>query len=142
MDNEQARKSLQRLAEHLREQKLPSRPNAKPVKWATDAADAIESFLDGKVASLDIAFGVKRGRGRPLNPDIEERDKQIALDVFRLKLDGKPLSDNSVGDGAYTLIGEKYELSSKTIENIYSNYLIYAMSEEVFNGLLESSKGD
>src|SRR4051812_48775273 len=67
MKKVEGRELLTRLAEHLREQKLPVHDREVPLAWAQDAAAALELYLSGKAKSLDTAFGLIPSAGRPEN---------------------------------------------------------------------------
>lgn len=88
MSDQEAREILGRVAELLRKQQLPLPVNGEyvPVPWANKAAEAIESVLTGEVQSLDAAFKLKRGRGRPAD---DTRRETIARETNTLRRSGK-----------------------------------------------------
>jgi hypothetical protein len=84
MKEQEGRELLLRLAEIAGRQRLPGSKTALP--WAKKAAKAIKWYLDGRVSSLDVAFGQKRGQGRKPNPD---RRAKIARQAIAMRSQGK-----------------------------------------------------
>ena len=80
-EQQEARELLEKLAEHLRKQKLPTTVQGKAVSlpWAVKSAECIESYLNGDKNSLDEAFGLKRRKGRPSKPEYREKIARQAI---------------------------------------------------------------
>lgn len=117
----EGRALLMRLAEHLRKQRLPGR--AVSPSWAKAAADAVDGYLEGRTASLDAAFGQKRGAGRPANPDRKER---IALKAIQLRIDG--LSWSKVAEA---LRRDRIYCDESVIRDCVNEYRPRIVSEKV-----------
>lgn len=106
MNEDAGRKVLARLLEHLRGQQLPFPLSAQkkprkerhasdqrrnlpderwdgPPPWARPAIAALEKYLSGTAPSLDAAFGLKRGKGRPANPKRRESLVRKAMQMRR-----------------------------------------------------------
>lgn len=82
---------------------------------------AFEKYLSGEEMNLEKSLGLTR-RGRPANPDVEKRNKFVALDVMRLNKSGKPLLDNASEQGAFSTIADKFGLGETEVRDIYYEF--------------------
>ncbi len=85
------KQKFEQFVKELDELSFPTSPI--DLELATWVASAFHLYLDGKAKTLDKAFGLKRGVGRPTDP----ARKQIALKVFEAleknktnKIEGQP----------------------------------------------------
>ena len=96
---------------------------------------AFENYLSGKEKDLEKSLGLKRG-GRPVDTEIETRNKFIAINVLELQLKGKPLTDNKNEQGAFSTVAEIQGLSDSEIRDSYYKYQTDAMSYILTSRLL------
>ena len=88
---------------------------------------AFENYLSGKEKDIEKSLGLKR-RGRPVSRKIQQRNVFIAIDVLRLHLEGKPLTDNRDEQGAFSTIADNSRLSDSEVRDIYYKHYDDAMS--------------
>lgn len=82
------RDKLARLADHLRGQVGQYKDAKLPVgwQWMLDCAEAIDCYLCNEADSLDAAFGLKLGKGRPRK---DAHREHIARKAIALRSEGK-----------------------------------------------------
>lgn len=85
------KEKLSRFVKDLKEQEFPT--STISIELAQFVASAMESYLDGKSKSLDIAFGLNPKRGAP---GYKELKKATARKILDLKLEGK--TQNQIAD--------------------------------------------
>jgi len=133
-DIEGSKALLRLFCDDAKNLKFPESPFSDPLLKLLVCA--FENYLSGSEKDLEKSLGLKR-RGRPVNPKIRERNKLIAADVIRLKLDGKPLADNFYTQGAFSTIAERQKLSESEVRDIYYEYKYDGMSILISERLAE-----
>jgi hypothetical protein len=84
-----------------------------------------------KGKSLDIALGLRRGKGRP-GGMTKERNARIAADVMRVHRDeGLPLAETQTGYSAFSAVGARWHLSPEQVREIY-----YTPEHQEFGALI------
>lgn len=134
-DIEGSKALLSLFCKRAKKLKFPASPFPEPLLELL--VSVFEKYLSGEAKDLEKSLGLKR-RGKPPNPAIEKRNIFIALDVLRLHFTGKPLVDNRIEQGAFSIIGEANELSDNEIRDIYYKHYIDAMSIELLGRLSEN----
>lgn len=115
-----ARKLVEYLAACL------ERGQAPPTNLSEYFIPALRNIAAGRSADSALNIGAKSN---------VSRDCKIALEVWELNRGGNRLHlrDNKHGPGAYSVIGEKYNLGVDNVERIYKSmkWLIDAMAFEM-----------
>ena len=118
------RDKLARLADHLRDQVGRRKDANLPVgwQWMLDCAEAIDRYLRNKADSLDAAFGLKLGKGRPRK---DAHRKHIARKAIALRREGR--SWKQVAD-AFAV--EQIDLDESVIREYAGEFALNILSDE------------
>ena len=131
---------LTRLVEHLRKQYLPLPVNGQKVlpAWIDKAADSIERYLntphpkalskERDAVSLDAAFGLESGQGRPSKDAHREYIGRKAITMRRAAMSWKEIVRKLEDENIY--------LSDRTIRDYAKEFALQVMIEDAAESIV------
>ena len=119
-DKAAARVMLRRFCDRAKELHFPESPFSD--EYLALLISAFERYLSGEELDIAKSLGIKRGRGRPRDPNIQERDAIITMEVMHLESEGRTVTDNREGEGAFAEVAARHNLSENQVRDIYYIY--------------------